>query len=188
MKFKRRKYIEQLTTQILQETQCFNQLPINIKEVAFKRGLTIKPHPLGEDREGNEISGVLVVKDGKGTIGYNKTHPKVRVRFTIAHEIGHYELQHQRGGLFVDKPKNHLSVQFRDNKSSTGEDIQEQEANAFAAALLMPAEKVKQELQKTNFDLSDETDKALKKLANDFEVSTQAMAFRLANLGYLQLM
>jgi len=51
----------------------------------------------------------------------------------------------------------------------------------------MPAPLVKEILQQVDFDLSDSDNNAFRQLAKDFEVSAQAMAFRLANLGYLQL-
>lgn len=72
---------------------------------------------------------------GKGTIGFNPTESKTRQRFTIAHELGHFELHKQDSGLFVDKE---FKMLFRDQNSSSGEIRKEQEANAFAAAILMP--------------------------------------------------
>src|SRR5574343_470703 len=83
--------------------------------------------------------------------------------------------------LFVDQKK--FKVMFRDEMSSTGEIKQEREANAFAAALLMPKSLLIREIQKLPFDLADEDENVVVKLAQKFEVSTQAMAFRMANLG-----
>ena len=45
----------------------------------------------------------------------------------------------------------------------------------------MPKYLVEQEVEKLNFDLG--SDDALATLADRFDVSTQAMAYRLANLG-----
>ncbi len=56
----------------------------------------------------------------------------------------------------------------------------EQEANAFAAALLMPEDLIKAEANKASFDLGDE--RGLKELAKIFDVSSAAMYFRLFNL------
>ena len=55
-------------------------------------------YPLGDD-----VSGLLSIENGVGTIGYNQTEPKVRKRFTIAHELGHFELHRDKSDLFVDK-------------------------------------------------------------------------------------
>jgi Zn-dependent peptidase ImmA (M78 family) len=81
--------------------------------------------------------------------------------------------------LFIDK-----SVYRRDDESSTGNDHQEVEANKFAAALLMPTELVRLEVQKSRFDLDDED--AIAALARRFNVSTATMSFRLGNVGLLR--
>jgi Zn-dependent peptidase ImmA (M78 family) len=106
----------------------------------------------------------------------------VRQRFTIAHEIGHYVMHvknstHSR--LFIDR-----YVAFRDDESSAGNDWQEVEANAFGAALLMPALLVREEIKKRKLDLDDEDD--LSTLAKQFHVSPSAMSYRLVNLGLLR--
>src|SRR5688572_7924209 len=73
-------------------------LPVKIEEIAKSRGLSVVPYPLGAD-----VSGILSIKNGIGTIGYNQEEPKVRRRFTIAHEFGHYELHKDQSELFIDK-------------------------------------------------------------------------------------
>ncbi len=109
----------------------------------------------------------------------------MRQRFTIAHECGHFLLhqtENEASGLFVDR--RYAAFYWRDGRSSEGEDIAEVEANQFAASLLMPTKLVLEEIQKQDFDLTDE--EALNALASKFEVSIQAMSFRLANLGILK--
>jgi Zn-dependent peptidase ImmA (M78 family) len=127
------------------------------------------------------VSGVLVVQDGRGVIGVNASDAPVRQRFTIAHECGHYELHKERMPVFIDKQflRPMLAV-FRDGKSSSGEDRLEREANAFAASLLMPEHLVLEEVSRLRLDVED--DAAVDELARRFEVSRQAMSFRLANL------
>lgn len=170
------KRIERITTQILDEYKI-NKLPIPINEIAVNRGLEIKAYDLGED-----VSGVLVIKDGLGFIGYNPTESKVRQRFTVAHELGHYELHNKQNesALFVDKQ---FKVEFRNQDSSTGEMVREREANAFAAALLMPEKLLIKEIKNHHFELSD--DDNLQELAKLFNVSVSAMTFRLMNLKLL---
>jgi Zn-dependent peptidase ImmA (M78 family) len=74
-------------------------------------------------------------------------------------------------------------IQRRDNKSKEGTDNDEKEANLFAAELLMPEEFLHRDLAELGgIDLADETE--LKKLAVRYQVSPQALAFRLAYLGY----
>jgi Zn-dependent peptidase ImmA (M78 family) len=148
-------------------------LPVPVNKIAESRGLTIKPYDLGE-----AVSGVLVIKQGVGTIGINPTESMVRQRFTVAHELGHFELHNDGDELFVDKA---FKVHFRDQNSSKGEIKKEQEANAFAAALLMPEKFIRKEIEKHSFDLSDED--SMKTLAKTFNVSVPAMTFRISNLG-----
>lgn len=166
------KRIEKLACEII-ENLGIKSLPIPVDEIAKKRGLTIKPYNLGE-----KVSGVLVMDSGKGTIGINPTESKVRQRFTVAHELGHFELHKQESGLFIDKE---FKMLFRDQNSSIGEVRKEQEANAFAAALLMPEKLLVKEIKNQNFDLNDED--SLKDLAKLFHVSIPAMTFRIANLN-----
>ena len=166
------KRIEDITSRILTELEI-QSVPIPINKIVRQKGLKLKSFNFGE-----EVSGALLIKDGEGTIGYDPEESKVRQRFTIAHELGHYILHgNLNETLFVDKKSR---VHFRDQKSSTGESLQEQEANAFAASILMPEKMIKKELSKADNDLSDETQIEL--LANKFNVSTLAMTYRLANL------
>lgn len=181
MRYLTRQYIEKKADEVLEQTNSMS-MPINIKSVAEKLGLQVVPYELGDD-----ISGVLLVKDGRTTIGYNlkQVGNIVRTRFTIAHELGHYILKHERGGLFVDDYKRHFAATFRNEESSTGEDIQEREANAFAAAILMPKKILINKVSTHRLDFTD--DKNLKSLADEFKVSQIAMSYRLANLGILNL-
>jgi Zn-dependent peptidase ImmA (M78 family) len=58
---------------------------------------------------------------------------------------------------------------------------EEQEANAFAAALLMPIRLVQREIKNYNgFDLSDNS--MITELAKKFDVSMQAMSYRIFRL------
>jgi len=166
------KRIEKITIEIL--NACgITKLPIAIEQIAVQRGLNIRAYDLGEG-----VSGVLAIDSGKGTIGYNPRESKVRQRFTIAHELGHYELHRKNNELFVDKD---FVVLFRDQNSSTGELKKEQEANAFAASILMPENILLREIENNKFDLSEE--RSLKELSKLFHVSSTAMSFRIANLN-----
>lgn len=151
--------------------------PVPVETVAYRFGLELEPAQLGDD-----VSGLLVVVNGQGTIGYNSTHPYVRQRFTIAHEIGHYVLHQNEEQLFIDKQ--YTAVYRRDQTSSTGEQLREIQANHFAAALLMPEALVLKEIEGLDFDLGDE--KALTLLATKFQVSAQAMLLRLSHLGFFE--
>jgi len=162
-------YIEEKSVNILKE---FNLLksPINVNKLAKKLGVGVEASNFND-----EVSGLFVIKDDKPYIAYNLNQSKKRRRFTIAHELGHFILHSKSKSLFIDKNK---SIMYRNSESSTGEFLKEREANAFAAALLMPIPLILQEVKDLNGD------DIIEKLASKFNVSTQAMSFRLSNLGY----
>ncbi len=71
----------------------------------------------------------------------------------------------------------------RDNKSSFGTDSDEIDANTFAAELLMPEELVHHVIQKYLKKENIEPEILVSSLATEFEVSPEAMQYRLTNLG-----
>jgi Zn-dependent peptidase ImmA (M78 family) len=167
-------YIEQKSEKLLIDSNCY-AVPVSIENCAKHLGIKIKPLELDED-----VAGFLLLQDDKTIhIGYNKSNPKTRIRFTIAHEIGHCIMHAKDSKLFVDKTE---KILYRDGNSSTGESIQEREANAFAAAILMPQKLIIQELEKhkneTNINF-------ISSLAKKFKVSDQAITIRLTNLGLI---
>ena len=70
----------------------------------------------------------------------------------------------------------------RNDVSSTATDDDEIEANAFAAALLMPREQVVNEVESLYRQALDR-EQLIASLAKRFNVSTEAMSYRLINLG-----
>lgn len=69
--------------------------------------------------------------------------------------------------------------------SSHGSDVEEKEANLFAAELLMPVRFIDRDIAQIGaFDILD--DKVIQKLAEHCGVSTQPMTFRLTYLGYFK--
>jgi len=72
-------------------------------------------------------------------------------------------------------------VHWRDRESSAGVDWNEIEANRFAAALLMPEQMLRDDLNTCTL-----LDRAgVQQLASLYNVSRLAMQFRLINLGLL---
>lgn len=148
--------------------------PVPMEQVAAHLGIRIELADLGED-----CSGVLVRNGNRAVIGINEEHHPNRRRFSIAHEIAHFVLH--EGDTYIDKG---YRVHFRDLESGSGTKLEEMEANAFAAALLMPAKQVRDAFKQQPFDLTE--DDSLKILAKKFKVSTQAMTYRLMNLQLIQ--
>ena len=144
--------------------------PVQVKQVATQLDIEVDESDLGRD-----CSGVLIRRGPRAVIGVNRSDHPNRQRFTIAHEIGHYVL-HERE-TYVDTG---YRVNFRDLDSGSGTKSEEVEANRFAAALLMPESMVKKAFGALAFELADAKDDELRTLAEQFGVSTQAMAYRLA--------
>jgi Zn-dependent peptidase ImmA (M78 family) len=104
---------------------------------------------------------------GKPVIEYNGSESFTRQRFTIAHELGHYVLQH--------------GTSPRDSAQSFNagtRDPRERAANQFAAEILMPADTVHHAVMRGYASTIEE-------LAEMFGVSTLAMGYRLDNIGLL---
>lgn len=155
--------------------------PVPVEDIAHGLGAEIvRRHFPGTEsgftlRDGNQI-----------VIGINTRTTRRRQRFSIAHEIGHVSL-HPHNSLIVDHA---VRIDWRDDISSLGTDSQEIEANAFGASLLMPQrmifEHVKRYVarsQKSKTGIIRE--ELISDLARDFDVSNEAMGFRLINLGIL---
>lgn len=168
-----------------QATKCLVEagtsgIPVPLEQIAKKLGATVSFEPF----EG-QLSGMLYRDALHTVIGINSAHPHTRQRFTIAHEIGHFRL-HKGRPVIVDKAMQEKLVHLnrRDENSSRATDREEIEANQFAAALLMPRDAVLREVQRRvarHRKLSD--DLLVEELASVFDVSTQAMEYRLINLG-----
>jgi len=146
--------------------------PIDLNRVALALGAEIRELDLAED-----ISGVLYRDGSRKIIVVNKTHSDVRQRFTIAHELGHLAL-HRGDKVHVD---HEFRINLRDLRSATAENVEEVEANAFAANLLMPADRIWRALDSAPIDLAD--DSQIADLAREFGVSQQALLIRIASLN-----
>lgn len=172
--------IEKKAIRLLNSLNQF-KFPVKVKSIIKEMGIKLEKVDLGED-----ISGALVIENGKPRIGYNTFESEVRQRFTLAHELGHYVL-HGKGKddyLFVDNAK----VMFRTNKTSNQDYKREREANVFAASLLMPKSLIHEEFksieESSNHNLIE--DEIVKEMASKFKVSQIAMTYRLINLGLIQ--
>ena len=150
---------------------------VNIEQIAADEGaLVVRNHFPGYE------SGFALREGGKWIIGVNTATSPRRQRFTIAHELGHL-LLHTGRPLITDYS---VFINHRDETSSLGTDIEEIEANQFAAGILMPRDLVVAAL-KVELDLNeaDSRDELIARLARTFMVSTEAMGYRLVNLNMI---
>jgi Zn-dependent peptidase ImmA (M78 family) len=164
---------QKVAKQVLRKSGV-DQPPVNVLALAESAGIRVVYQDL-EDR----ISGMLVRSEEETIIGVNARHHENRQRFTLAHELAHHHLHSKSPTVYVDG----MMVHFR------GEDAQgpvpiEVEANAFAAALLMPEDFLRDDLGTESFDMYDES--AVRRLAQKYKVSVQALTIRLMELGLLR--
>ncbi|HEY7456018.1 MAG TPA: ImmA/IrrE family metallo-endopeptidase [Solirubrobacterales bacterium] len=140
-----------------------DEVPIDPAQIAEAMGLQVLAAQLGP-----ELAGALVKEAGKDPrIFVNGADSQNRKRFTCAHEIGHFVKR-------SDLDNGYEYYDFRDSFSSTGVDPEERYANAFAAALLMPKDQIKQMEKEGLKDIE---------MAARLGVSREATVFRLDNLG-----
>lgn len=152
--------------------------PVDVAVIADRLGLRVLQQDLGPEASGLLISGP--------TAAYIVVHNRdctTRRRFTIAHELAHSCLRHQ----FDPSEHVHVDQGYRISQrsiaSSNATDPKEIEANQFAASLLMPAAMIHAEVARLGG--APLLDDDVTSLAGLFEVSEQAMTFRLQALGYL---
>jgi Zn-dependent peptidase ImmA (M78 family) len=175
----RKKLIRNTVENILEKYLNQEIPPVPIKKIISDFGIFLKEEPAEDSLSGF----ILIDSENKRTIiGVNRNHHDKRKRFSMAHELGHYLLHHNEGVHIDHKVK----IMLRNEDSRKGINSREKEANLFAAELLMPAMFLKEDIEKiNNISLLDENDeKELKELANKYNVSTQALTFRLIYLGY----
>lgn len=166
---------EREATRILAK-QGVKSVPVPVDRIAEALGAAVAHQALSD----GEISGMLYRDGVRTVIGVNSNHALKRQRFTIAHEIGHLVL-HKGRPVLVDTS---VRVNWRDDTSSKASDREEIEANAFAAELLMPQKLVRHEIERLLKKDRKIVDRKLTKvLAEAFDVSVDAMNYRLINLG-----
>jgi Zn-dependent peptidase ImmA (M78 family) len=176
----RRKQIRQLVESLLDKHNVSHG-PVPVQKIARAFKIEIKLDQVDDD-----LSGFLFrdKRAGRTVIGANKRHHENRQRFTIAHELGHY-LLHEGETVHLDNQRGAFTINLRNSDSGRGKDDSEREANLFAAELLMPTRFLEEELNGKNLDLLEDNN-FLNNLAKKYQVSVQALTFRLANLGYIE--
>ena len=162
-------YIERLAERLLDEAGV-NVAPVPIEAMARARGCKIVSTDL------KDVSGILVRSQHGATIGVNARHAPTRRRFTVAHELGHF-LLHEGQEVRYDHD---FRVSLRSEASSEGTNLEEIEANFFAASVLMPDKMLTADPRTAFVHLDD--DRAVETLAKSYKVSRQAMSLRISRL------
>lgn len=164
---------EQAERLLADQLPNLNKPPVPVDRIAEQLEIKIVVTPLQPG-----VSGALIRDNGRSFIAVNSGHHRNRQRFTIAHEIGHYHLEH----AMDDHVDREFIVIMRDENSSLAENSLEIAANQFAAALLMPRGLIMRDFAR----LGSFTDEEISRLALKYQVSELALQLRLRNLGLLQ--
>ena len=128
------------------------------------------------------MSGMLLRDGQEVIIGVNSSHAPTRQRFTIAHELGHL-LMHEGQAVFLDASVR-FRVDMRNKRSGVGDPRQERQANQFAAFLLMPADLLEIAVKRAmKADAATSAESLVQLLAQRFAVSSEAMRYRLIDIG-----
>lgn len=169
------KEIKETVTEILDETDL-DVAPISVVSIANFYGFSVYEMPMEDG-----VSGIIMAddKDIKGfdsnkIIIVNSNHSARRKRFTIAHELGHYFINHRPAKCFAHRDAGNYSSEERD-------------ANSFASALLMPEDEIRREVnnfKKAGFaELPDS--QLIDYIADAFDVSQSAAEVRLKRLNMI---
>ncbi len=129
-------------------------------------------YPIGE----NADLGFVMKRDDDIIIFINTSSRLSRQIFTLAHEIGHIMLHLNDGQPFID---NHVTIAGRSNNEK------EQEANYFAACLLMPSGEVDRfiDLELPDFEKDGLAGMDIARMMSEFHVSYDVVLNRLEYLG-----
>ena len=158
-------------------------VPMPLDEIAMEEGIYI----IYDNYGSNTFDGItwyvpemdkffIHINQERGNTAYNN-----KGRFTLAHELGHYFIDHHRHALENGKmqPHYHRYEPFGHNE----EWIIEREADAFAASLLMPRFLFEQEFQGKEF-----SGELIQSIAAKFHVSFSACALRYMKLNYIPIL
>ena len=147
-------------------------MPVDPEEVAHKLGAVVVQQPSPQ-----ELSGMLIRRDGEAIIGLNADHDPARQRFALAHLVGHLHL-HPRRELLLDTAARYS----HGNLPSMPTDREEAEANRFAGVLLAPDGLVRRMAAEADFRTGAQL---VDLLAPRFGLTAATMAYRLMGLGII---
>lgn len=170
----RRVDVEQRAREELERMGLY-RLPVNPIQVANRLGISVKYAQFPD----GVTTGMVAVKGGSGTIFAAKLDSPYQLRYTIAHELGHYFLHLMEGNVIKDgEARDRLINIFLKREPTVGpisEDLmREIQANWFATELLMPMEFIREEWNRNP---------NIPSLARMFDVTEDAIGHRVAGLN-----
>lgn len=139
--------------------------PVDVEHICDRLNIVIRHLAL------DTAEAIFILRGGEKYILINENQDyRPRLRFTIAHELGHYCIPWHDQSVYGCNP-DQIGSYLHNNK-------REREADEFASALLMPEETLRSTVGKSNFDLD-----TLDSLCKEYEVSLTSMAIRFLELS-----
>lgn len=142
------------------------KIPIDIKSIAYRRGINIEDKLLSEDHE----DGRFIYSEDGPKIWLNQDQVEMRKRFTFAHEIGH--------DLFVKDKKHQIGLLNKDEIYAENRICQ-----MFASSLLMPLAHIKRFLLQIPNSTPWDILVCLENIARKFQVSMPALISRFGQVN-----
>ena len=136
--------------------------PIDLNHIYHHFQKTLDVTIKGSDDLSDKVDAATKPIGRQVFIVFNNSKSVVRKRFSVAHELGHLHMGHVHGNSSIDL-------------GSTNFD--EQEANHFAANLLMPPTMLRKDIKSGMKDVDN--------LAKRYNVSTEAMWWQIDKSGLL---
>lgn len=143
--------------------------PVDVASLVRERGLTLL-----RVEGASKLSGALYANVREIVVN-TRGRSEERQRFTIAHELGHWELKHHELGELPEDTLGYSGV-YEGDGTTEGRSSIEMEANTFAAELLMPGSWIR----KLKKPIGDGTPQ---RLAKEYQVSMEAMFYQLMRCG-----
>ncbi len=143
--------------------------PVDVEHLVKDRGLMIVKVSVQ-----SRLSGALYANKREIVVNTHDRSPE-RQRFTIAHELGHWELRHHEQGELPEDTMGYAGP-LDGGGAPEPRSAVEIEANTFAAELLMPGTWIRR-LKKP---ISEGTPR---RLAGEYQVSVEAMFYQLMHCG-----
>ncbi len=162
------------------EVTGISTLPINVFNIIKEeKPIHTEGDDFGDDFDGRlEYSGhryLLVYNTKYNKEQYNKSQFHPRIRFTIAHELGHYFLETHRNMLRSGKMKYSCTTERFQAKKEL-----ELQADYFATGLLMPSKILSPLVNQA----SEPSLTTIKRTASQFQVSMTSMMLRWVKLSH----
>lgn len=157
---------KQVAEEVLKENYVSTP-PVPIVDIVKNYGYEVVEGELPSDIAG-------LVDTDQHIIYVNQSDSATRKAFTIAHELGHIKLH---SDLIKSNPD--MTILYRRPLGKRDDKEEEQEANCFAASLLVP-EKMILNILKEYPHLRDESNRNL--IATIFGVSNEVIGYRLHDL------